>query len=47
MGDKWSTGTYGLIKASGRRESVLDRPYPSGREPKECMSRHGCVARFY
>ncbi|MFB6555494.1 ABC transporter permease [Streptomyces sp. NPDC056405] len=47
MGDKWSTGNYGLITASGRRESVLNCPYPSGRELKECMAQHGYVARFF
>ncbi|MFC7984855.1 transporter [Streptomyces sp. NPDC057336] len=47
MGEKWSTGHYGLITASGRREDVLNCPYPSGRELKECMTQHGYVARFY
>ncbi|MFH8240611.1 ATP-binding cassette domain-containing protein [Streptomyces sp. NPDC018321] len=37
----------GLITASGRREDVLNCPYPSGRELKECMTQHGYVARFY
>ncbi|MBT2410407.1 transporter [Streptomyces sp. ISL-12] len=47
MGEKWSTGNYGLITASGHRDSVLSCPYPSGAELKECMTRHGYVARFY
>jgi hypothetical protein len=47
MGDKWSTGNYGLITASGRRDSVLNCPYPSGRELKDCMAQHGYAARFY
>lgn len=47
MGDKWSTGHYGLITASGRRDDVLACPFPAGRELRECMTRHGYVARFY
>ncbi|MEU9347893.1 transporter [Streptomyces sp. NPDC048278] len=47
MGEKWSTGTYGLITASGRHDDVLNCPYPSGTQLKECMAGHGYVARFY
>lgn len=47
MGDKWSTGHYGLITGSGRRDSVLECPYPSGRELRECMTGHGYVSRYY
>ncbi|MFD5794883.1 transporter [Streptomyces diastatochromogenes] len=47
MGDKWSTGTYGLITASGRHDSVANCPFPSGTQLKECMAAHGYVARFY
>ncbi|MFE3526493.1 transporter [Streptomyces sp. NPDC059161] len=47
MGDKWSTGHYGLITASGRRDDVMNCPFPSGRELRECMAQHGYVARFY
>ncbi|MEU0742638.1 transporter [Streptomyces sp. NPDC006134] len=47
MGDKWSTGRYGLITASGRRDDVLNCPFPSGAELRECMTHHGYVARFY
>ncbi|MEU1185705.1 transporter [Streptomyces sp. NPDC005820] len=47
MGEKWSTGTYGLITASGRHDDVLNCPYPSGAELRECMAAHGYVARFY
>ncbi|MEV1065211.1 transporter [Streptomyces sp. NPDC050263] len=47
MGDKWSAGDYGLITASGRREDVMNCPYPSGARLDACMDRHGYVARFY
>ncbi|WP_316772625.1 transporter [Streptomyces sasae] len=47
MGEKWSTGTYGLITASGRHDSVFNCAYPSGTQLKECMAAHGYVARFY
>ncbi|MFG2557111.1 transporter [Streptomyces sp. NPDC048581] len=47
MGEKWSTGNYGLITASGRHDDVLNCPFPSGSELKECMATHGYVARFY
>ncbi|MFJ3307542.1 transporter [Streptomyces sp. NPDC086549] len=47
MGEKWSTGTYGLITASGRHDDVLKCPFPSGAQLKECMAAHGYVARFY
>ncbi|WP_416985430.1 transporter [Streptomyces sp. T028] len=47
MGEKWSTGTYGLITASGRHDDVLNCPFPSGAQLKECMAAHGYVARFY
>ncbi|MEU2286634.1 hypothetical protein ABZ614_32695 [Streptomyces sp. NPDC013178] len=47
MGEKWSTGHYGLITASGRRDDVMNCPFPSGAQPRECMDRHGYVARFY
>ncbi|GJF26722.1 transporter [Streptomyces sp. HO565] len=47
MGDKWSTGHYGLVTASGRREDVLDCPFPSGGELRRCMAEHGYVARSY
>ena len=47
MDEKWSTGHYGLLTASGRRDDVLACPFPSGRELRECMSHHGFVARFY
>ncbi|MFE2261988.1 transporter [Streptomyces griseosporeus] len=47
MGEKWSTGTYGLITGSGRHDDVLSCPYPSGAELKACMAQHGYVARFY
>ncbi|MER7054016.1 transporter [Streptomyces sp. NPDC000351] len=47
MGDKWSTGHYGMVTASGRREDALNCPHPSGRELMECMSQYGYVARFY
>ncbi|RPF35031.1 transporter [Streptomyces sp. TLI_185] len=47
MGEKWSTGNYGLVTASGNRADVLKCPFPSSAELRECMSRHGYVARFY
>ncbi|MCX4591319.1 transporter [Streptomyces sp. NBC_01549] len=47
MGEKWSTGHYGLVTASGRHDDVLKCPFPSGAELKECMAQHGYVARFY
>ncbi|MGW6912176.1 transporter [Streptomyces sp. NPDC054940] len=47
MGEKWSTGDYGLIAASGRHDDVLNCPFPSGTQLKECMATHGYVARFY
>ncbi|MGP4087691.1 transporter [Streptomyces sp. KR55] len=47
MGEKWSAGHYGLITASGRRDDVMNCPFPSGAQLKECMDRHGYVARFY
>ncbi|MFD5543839.1 ATP-binding cassette domain-containing protein [Streptomyces sp. NPDC127079] len=47
MGEKWSTGTYGLITASGRHDDVLNCPCPSGAQLRECMAAHGYVARFY
>ena len=47
MGEKWSAGHYGLITASGRRDDVMNCPFPSGTQLKECMDRHGYVARFY
>ncbi|MGW3126316.1 transporter [Streptomyces sp. NPDC001123] len=47
MGEKWSTGDYGLITASGRHDSVFNCAFPSGSQLKECMTAHGYVARFY
>ncbi|MFH8445199.1 transporter [Streptomyces sp. NPDC018026] len=47
MGDKWSTGHYGMITGSGRRDSALECAFPSGRELRECMTRHGYVSRYY
>lgn len=47
MGDKWSTGHYGLTTASGHREDVMNCPFPSGSRLSDCMDRHGYVARFY
>jgi hypothetical protein len=47
MGEKWSTGHYGLITATGRHDDVLNCPFPSGAQLKECMAVHGYVARFY
>jgi hypothetical protein len=47
MGDKWSTGRYGLVTASGGREDVLNCPFPSGGELRRCMTEHGYVARSY
>ncbi|WP_089105538.1 hypothetical protein [Streptomyces hyaluromycini] len=47
MGEKWSTGDYGLITASGRHDSVFNCPFPSGSQLKECMTAHGYVVRFY
>ncbi|MEU9338742.1 transporter [Streptomyces sp. NPDC048290] len=47
MGDKWSTGTYGLITADGRRDSVLNCPYVSGPELRQCMTGKGYVSRYY
>ncbi|MEV5953316.1 transporter [Streptomyces sp. NPDC051987] len=47
MGEKWSTGHYGLITASGRHDSVLNCPFPSGAQLRSCMTAHGYVARFY
>ncbi|WP_328477545.1 transporter [Streptomyces sp. NBC_00377] len=47
MGEKWSTGTYGLITTGGRHDDVLNCPFPSGAELRECMATHGYVARFY
>ncbi|WP_225858913.1 transporter [Streptomyces albicerus] len=47
MGEKWSAGHYGLITASGRRDDVMNCPFPSGAQLNECMDRHGYVARFY
>lgn len=47
MGEKWSTGDYGLITASGRHDDVLSCPFPSGAQLKECMAANGYVARFY
>jgi hypothetical protein len=47
MGEKWSTGTYGLITATGRHDDVLNCAFPSGAQLKECMAAHGYVARFY
>jgi hypothetical protein len=47
MGEKWSAGHYGLITASGRRDDVMNCPFPSSAQLRECMDRHGYVARFY
>ncbi|MFI8103215.1 ABC transporter permease [Streptomyces sp. NPDC086023] len=47
MEDKWSTGNYGLITASGRRDDVMNCAFPSGPELTDCMTRHGYVSRFY
>ncbi|WP_432073477.1 hypothetical protein [Streptomyces wuyuanensis] len=47
IGDKWSTGHHGLTTASGRRDDVMNCPFPSGSRLSECMDRHGYVARFY
>ncbi|MEW1775955.1 transporter [Streptomyces sp. NPDC086777] len=47
MGEKWSTGNYGLITASGRHDSVFNCAFPSGDRLRECMTAHGYVARFY
>ncbi|MFI2260931.1 transporter [Streptomyces tubercidicus] len=47
MGEKWSTGTYGLITGSGRHDDVMNCAFPSGAQLKECMTAHGYVARFY
>ncbi|MFF5468049.1 transporter [Streptomyces achromogenes] len=47
MGEKWSTGHYGLITATGRHDDVLSCPFPSGAELERCMAAHGYVARFY
>ncbi|MFI6150567.1 transporter [Streptomyces sp. NPDC051109] len=47
MGEKWSTGNYGLITASGRHDDVLKCPFPSSAELRQCMTEHGYVARFY
>ncbi|MFE3162645.1 transporter [Streptomyces sp. NPDC059224] len=47
MGEKWSTGDYGLITASGRHDSVFNCAFPSGTQLRECMATHGYVARFY
>ncbi|MFF7129371.1 MULTISPECIES: transporter [unclassified Streptomyces] len=47
MGEKWSTGNYGLITASGRHDDVLHCAFPSGARLRECMAAHGYVARFY
>jgi hypothetical protein len=47
MGEKWSTGNYGLVTASGNRDDVLKCPFPSSAELRECMTQHGYVARFY
>ncbi|MER7683725.1 transporter [Streptomyces sp. NPDC097610] len=47
MGDKWSTGHYGLITASGRHDDVLKCAFPSGADLRECMAQHGYVSRFY
>ncbi|MFE2044153.1 transporter [Streptomyces sp. NPDC059477] len=47
MGEKWSTGTYGMITASGDRDDVLNCPHPSGAELKRCMAENGYVSRFY
>ncbi|MFC4498793.1 MULTISPECIES: transporter [Streptomyces] len=47
MGDKWSAGHYGLVTASGRRDDVMNCPFPSGAQLTECMDRHGYVARYY
>ncbi|GGX77228.1 transporter [Streptomyces fructofermentans] len=47
MGDKWSTGNYGLTTASGRKDDVLNCPFPSGNRLEECMADKGYVARFY
>ncbi|MFD7407388.1 transporter [Streptomyces sp. NPDC059866] len=47
MGEKWSAGNYGLTTASGRRDDVMNCPFPSGAQLEECMDRQGYVARFY
>ncbi|MFE7954097.1 MULTISPECIES: transporter [unclassified Streptomyces] len=47
MGDKWSTGHYGLITAGGQRSDVDVCPFPSGSELRQCMAQHHFVARFY
>lgn len=47
MDEKWSTGHYGLITASGRYDDVMNCPFPSSAQLKECMAQHGYVARFY
>ncbi|MEU8650002.1 transporter [Streptomyces sp. NPDC048737] len=47
MDEKWSTGHYGLITASGRHDDVMNCPFPSSAQLKECMAQHGYVARFY
>ncbi|MFE7931257.1 transporter [Streptomyces sp. NPDC057456] len=47
MGEKWSTGHYGLITASGRHDDVLNCPFPSSTQLRDCMTQHGYVARFY
>ncbi|MEV7286944.1 transporter [Streptomyces sp. NPDC093252] len=47
MGEKWSTGTYGLITADGRRDDVMSCPYPSGADLRQCMADNGYVSRYY
>ncbi|MEV8099320.1 transporter [Kitasatospora sp. NPDC085879] len=47
MAEKWSTGDYGLITATGRHDDALNCPFPSGAQLKECMAAHGYVARYY
>ncbi|MFF8191691.1 ABC transporter permease [Streptomyces bobili] len=47
MGEKWSAGNYGLITVSGRRDDVMNCPFPSSAQLRECMAEHGYVARFY
>ncbi|GHJ35752.1 transporter [Streptomyces sp. TS71-3] len=47
MDEKWSTGNYGLITASGRHDSVMNCAFPSSPQLRQCMAEHGYVARFY
>ncbi|MDJ1136401.1 transporter [Streptomyces iconiensis] len=46
MGDKWSSGNWGYLTPSGKREGIENCTY-TGEELRKCMASHNYVQRFY